>query len=345
MDANGASGKSFLLVLLSCHYFHLTVDYYHNIILQIDGLRPVNPGKYMSATCTFPGGYPPRRARIHPFDLHPGDRATGHGFVFYVDCQIPDALQDTKSATAIKEGVTMSFEMNMGTLITPTLHDFQRNLSFIIGNENVPLSITPPMEEKVEFAVCLSPLTFGWQDVPLWSLIEWRMHSAKLGIDRCVVSKDLPHSHTMERHLYHTIHRLLGNHRVNWYGRDPTLKRFVDMYQEKQGGKDTFLLVPSLLESTGRSMQMWEIYGDQDAWYMDCIMRNAFSSDFILIIDSDEFIMPDFKLDRPFDQFKDFMRGMGKDVGTIEIDRIAMARPFEKGEPNFYEELNQLQYE
>lgn len=123
------------------------------------------------------------------------------------------------------------------------------------------------------------------------------------------------------------------------------MKRFVDMYRDKQGSKDTFMLSPSLIEYPGYKMQDWEIYADQDAWYMDCVLRNAFSSDFILIIDTDEFIMPDFRLDRPFEQFKDFMRGLSRSKGTIEFDRIAMARPSERGEPEFYEEMVQTQYE
>lgn len=123
------------------------------------------------------------------------------------------------------------------------------------------------------------------------------------------------------------------------------MKRFVDLYREKYGGKDTFLQVPSLIEYPGHKMADWEIYADQDAWYMECILRNAFSSDFILVIDTDEFIMPDFMLEKPFEQFKNFMRGLGKSKGTIEFDRIAMARPSERGAPEFYDELLQTQFE
>jgi hypothetical protein len=154
----------------------------------------------------------------------------------------------------------------------------------------------------------------------------------------------VPHYTPLEA-LIRLLKRSLASCRVNWYGRDPTFQRFIDMYTEKRGGSDTFLLAPSLVEYPGHVMQPWEIYADQDAWYMDCILRNAFSSDFILIIDTDEFIMPDFRLGNPWDQFKDFMRGIGKDKGTIEFDRIAMARPSELQEPDFYEDLIQLQFE
>jgi hypothetical protein len=134
----------------------------------------------MKAACTF-GDYPAVPARIHPFELHPGDRTTGHGFVFYVDCQLPDSLQSTPHDLP---EITLSLEMEMGTLTTPTLPDFQVPLLFKIGTKNVPLELTPPMKEKTEFAVCLSPLTYTWQDLPLWNLIEWRIHYAKLGVER-----------------------------------------------------------------------------------------------------------------------------------------------------------------
>jgi hypothetical protein len=266
----------------------------------------------MSATCTFEQ-HEPVAARIHPFELHPGDRFTGHGFVFYVDCQLPEPLQATPHNTG---PISLAYVMDMGILTVPTLPEYEQPLLLRVGNMDVPIKLTPPMEEKSEFAVCLSPLTWTWEDIPLWQLIEWRMHYAKLGIER-----------------------------VNWYGRNAGMKRFVDLYKEQQGSKDTFMHVPSLVEYPGYKMKDWEIYADQDAWYMDCILRNAFSSDFILVIDTDEFIMPDFNLDKPFDQFKDFMRGLGKDKGTIEFDRIPMARPAERGEPDFYEELFQSQFE
>lgn len=154
---------------------------------MIDGLRPVNPGKYMSAACSF-GADDEMEAsivngRIHPFDLHPGDRSTGHGFVFYVDCQLPDNLQETPHDLP---EITLAFVMDMGKFHVPTLPDFEQPLRMRVGNTDVPIEITPPMKEKSEFAVCLSPLTFTWQDIPIWQLIEWRMHYAKLGVERCV---------------------------------------------------------------------------------------------------------------------------------------------------------------
>lgn len=287
----------------------------------------------MSARCTF-GDAAPITARIHPFDLHPGDRTTGHGFVFYVDCQLPDSLQATPHNIG---EVSLAYVMDMGILTTPTLPEYQQALLLRVGNTEVPIELTPPMKEKSEFAICLSPLTWSWEDIPLWQLIEWRMHYAKLGVERWVTP----------RVMFHIRHnkKLTASCRVNWYGRDLALKRFVDLYKEKQGSKDTFMLSPSLIEYPGYKMKDWEIYADQDAWYMDCILRNAFSSDFILVIDTDEFIMPDFKLDKPFDQFKDFMRGLGRDKGTIEFDRIAMARPSERRDPDFYGELIQTQFE
>lgn len=137
----------------------------------------------MSAACGFGDGeeYETVPARIHPFDLHPGDRTTGHGFVFYVDCQLPDKLQETPHKLP---EITLAFVMDMGAFNVPTLPDYKQPLRLRVGNTEVPIELTPPMKEKSEFAVCLSPLTWTWQDIPLWQLIEWRMHYAKLGVER-----------------------------------------------------------------------------------------------------------------------------------------------------------------
>lgn len=102
--------------------------------------------------------------------------------------------------------------------------------------------------------------------------------------------------------------------------------------------------VPNLVMHPYRGPpEAWEKYTDQDAWYMDCIMKNAFSSDYILVIDTDEFPMVDWRIENPLDQFKTFMRGVPASKGSIEFDRVGMARPFDQGKHSS-NDLIQLQY-
>ena len=83
---------------------------------------------------------------------------------------------------------------------------------------------------------------------------------------------------------------------------------------------------------------------DQDAWYQDCVLRNAQSSDFILVLDTDEFPMVDWRTDKPLEQFRTFMRNLHPSKGSIEFDRIGLARPSARGPPS-KDELVQTQYE
>lgn len=182
-EARGHFVQSLVWMQMVCsipaHSCKITLTCTYNCY-QINGLRPVNPEKYMSATCTF-GQYEAVTARIHPFDLHPGDRTTGHGFVFYVDCQLPEPLQATPHNIG---EVSLAYVMDIGILTVPTLPEYHQPIRLRVGNMEVPLELTPPMVEKSEFAVCLSPLTWSWEDIPLWQLVEWRMHYAKLGVER-----------------------------------------------------------------------------------------------------------------------------------------------------------------
>lgn len=73
-------------------------------------------------------------------------------------------------------------------------------------------------------------------------------------------------------------------------------------------------------------------------------MRNALSSDFILVIDTDEFPMADWRLSKPLDQFRTFMRGLHPSKGSIEFERVGMARPSARGPPS-NQELVQGQFE
>ncbi len=83
---------------------------------------------------------------------------------------------------------------------------------------------------------------------------------------------------------------------------------------------------------------------DQDAWYQDCVFRNAQSSDFMLVLDTDEFPMVDWRSEKPLDQFKTFMRNLKPHIGSIEFDRLALSRPSEIGPPK-KDQMVQNQYE
>lgn len=86
------------------------------------------------------------------------------------------------------------------------------------------------------------------------------------------------------------------------------------------------------------------MYADQDVWYQDCVMANAMSSSWILIIDTDEFPTVNWSAESPLDQFKNFMRQIPVDKGAVIFDRLEMARDFERGAPP-QDELTQASYE
>ena len=54
---------------------------------------------------------------------------------------------------------------------------------------------------------------------------------------------------------------------------------------------------------------------------MECIMRNALTSDFILVIDTDEYPMVDWSQPAPLDGFKEFMRNIPATIGSISFER------------------------
>lgn len=66
---------------------------------------------------------------------------------------------------------------------------------------------------------------------------------------------------------------------------------------------------------------------------MSCIMNNVHSSDYILVHDTDEFFMPDFRIDQPLDQLKTFFRDVPRFKGFFEFDRVEMVRSFTEGSP------------
>lgn len=121
------------------------------------------------------------KARVHPYPIHPGDRYTGHNFQFFVDCQLPDDLQ------AIPHDVTdvaLDISIAAGQLQTIDSQGVPSNTTLHFSTNDLKLNITRPKSEFSEFAVCLSPLLYDEQRIPLWKLVEWRLSMADLGIER-----------------------------------------------------------------------------------------------------------------------------------------------------------------
>lgn len=62
------------------------------------------------------------------------------------------------------------------------------------------------------------------------------------------------------------------------------------------------------------------------------------------MLDTDEFPMVDWRTAKPLDQFKTFMQNLHPSVGSIEFDRLGLARPSELGPPK-KDEMVQTQFE
>ena len=78
-------------------------------------------------------------------------------------------------------------------------------------------------------------------------------------------------------------------------------------------------------------------YHDQDAWYSDCILANRLSSDYILVLDSDEFPMLKFDISAEHSlsrQWGEFLDSLPPDKGVFEMTRIPMSGDVARGPPN-----------
>jgi len=287
-----------------------------------DAARPDYPSRALDVMCHFPE-FPSQqedsllevydvKARVHPYPIHPGDRAQGHNFQFFVDCEIPEHMQDRADELA---DVRIDVALAAGELERQDEAGNKVNSTMIISTSDVRLNITRPME-KVEFAVCLSPMDFEEGEIPLWQMLEWRTSLADLGVER-----------------------------VNWHYRGGFFEKFVATYNRIRETKDIFIHSPNLLDHPYREPPTpWEHYADQDVWYEECVLNNAYSSDYILVLDIDELFMVDWTKPEPLQQFKRFMRSMPPSIGTVEFDRIEMARPHEKGAPPA-DDLMQLSFD
>lgn len=170
---------------------------------QIDGVRPDIPTKAIEATCTFfdeiPGNsssaskatsskrakltFYEVKGKVHSYPNHPGDRYIGHSFAFWVDCQLPEHLQDRKDDLG---RITMDVAFNAGTLTVPTHKDYldEANRSLILTATALNLTVTPPKSPHVELAVCVTPTAYGLEPLPLHRLLEWRLYLADVGVER-----------------------------------------------------------------------------------------------------------------------------------------------------------------
>ena len=120
-------------------------------------------------------------AVVHTYGLKPDDRYTGHNFPFTVECELPASLQsDPHSVRQI--GMDVRFEGGM--LKTPVYEGQDHPVNVIAVKRNLRVDVTPPMQPKTEFAVCLSPIQFDHDTVTLWRLLEWRQHLHNMGVER-----------------------------------------------------------------------------------------------------------------------------------------------------------------
>ena len=148
-------------------------------------------------------------ALIKAHGTHPGDRSVGHSFPFYAECEVPSELavlpEDIRQ-------ISMDVIFLGGQVEVETIEGTARNVSIVAQKRDLTVEITPPMPEKSELAVCLSPMYFDDEKLPLRRLLEWRQHMANLGVER-----------------------------VNWYARDDRLKQLVEGYRQVKGSKDLFM--------------------------------------------------------------------------------------------------------
>ena len=92
-------------------------------------------------------------------------------------------------------------------------------------------------------------------------------------------------------------------------------------YKRMKGTKDVLRHAPNLIPS--RSGQ----HLDQTVWYLECMQNNVHSSDWILIADTDEFLIPDYEAMEPSKQLGEFLGAQEEHIGDIVLDRIEMIKP------------------
>lgn len=149
--------------------------------------------------------------RVHAMPTHPKDRHTGHHFAFIVDCPLPTAAQSEPSR--ISE-FHLAVTMQAGSMRVDTVDGKSEETPIIVGNGDIPVTVTRSGQQHAEFTVCLSPLSYRADNAPLVQLMEWRQYMADIGVDR-----------------------------VSWYGREASLGKIVDLYKRHTGAQDTYQYV------------------------------------------------------------------------------------------------------
>lgn len=188
--------------------------------------------------------------------------------------------------------IGFAFEHDFGT--AETTYSGVRRLNFWYAAQDIDVYLTRPVS-KAEQTVCLTPAFYKAGQMPIAKWVEWREHMRHLGTDR-----------------------------VAWYGRSAGMRTFVETYASLTGVKDTFRHAPPLgiVED-----DLDRPYHDQDAWYNDCYLANRLSSEYIFVMDIDEFPMVNYEdlVRTPRQQWSDFLKSMPEETGCWEIPRIAMA--------------------
>lgn len=155
------------------------------------------------------------------------DRGVDQDTLVWIECDatplfrahhgLSDALPATFDAqqVAAMSSVTMdfAFEHKLGTgadLETSTSGPIRDPLILWYTAADVRTDIHQP-EVKVRQAACLSPAFYEEGEMPLLRWLEWREHMRRIGTER-----------------------------VNWYGRERGMGKFVDAYNRLAGTKDIF---------------------------------------------------------------------------------------------------------
>lgn len=132
---------------------------------------------------------------------------------------------------------------------------------------------------------------------------------------------------------------------VNWYIRDNEFRGLIEAMRAHWKTHDVIRTAPILkLKPEDPLDNPFDHYSDQDVWYMECMYNNVYSSDWVFVIDTDEFLMPDFRTEKPMNQLRDFLRQQEGHIGEVIVDRMEMIHSADKG-LNYELDLQQATFE
>ena len=132
---------------------------------------------------------------------------------------------------------------------------------------------------------------------------------------------------------------------MNWYIRNDEVRGLLEAMKAHWNTHDIIRYAPTLKLKPGDPLDNpYDHYTDQDVWYMECMYNNVYSSDWVFVIDTDEFLIPDFRVEKPMDQLRDFLRRQGEHIGEVIIDRMEMIHSSGKGD-NYELDLQQATFE